>query len=133
MDGAGGNDQIDYSFDIFYNKNVYNFTGGITVTHSGDNAGTITSTIGTEVGTDTFTNVEIVRGTQFGDVFNGSAFDDVFRGVGGADTFIGGAGNDEIDYSTDVLATTQLLGITATFNGSGSGTVIDGFGATDTL
>jgi Ca2+-binding RTX toxin-like protein len=136
IDGGGGNDQIDYSFDVFYNRNSYNFTGGITVTHSGDNAGTVTSTVGAaggEAGTDTFNNVEIIRGTQFGDVFNGSAFADVFRGVGGADTFNGGAGNDEIDYSTDVLATTQLLGITATFTGADSGTVIDGFGATDTF
>ncbi|MGL5362556.1 MAG: beta strand repeat-containing protein, partial [Bosea sp. (in: a-proteobacteria)] len=116
---------------FFNSQNWFNAPAGvgITVNHTTDNAGTVVDNFGT---TDTFINIERIRGTNFVDAFNGSDFNDSFRGLGGADVFTGGLGFDEINYSSDA-SRGGLAGITATFSGVGSGTVVDGFGATDTF
>ena len=55
------------------------------------------------VGTDTFTGVRDVRGSQFGDTLVGSDGEgfESFRGMGGDDFIGGGAGDfDRVDYGT---------------------------------
>jgi Ca2+-binding RTX toxin-like protein len=127
IDGGAGFDQISYGINSFFNINTFGFGAvGITVNNTADNAGTVTDPTGA---IDTFINVERVRGTGFVDTFYGGAFDDSFRGLGGADVFNGGAGFDEADYRSDANFG-GTAGITANL---GAGTIIDGFGATDTV
>ena len=38
--------------------------------------------------TDTFTNIEAIRGTNFADTYNGGAFGDFFRAMGGNDSVL---------------------------------------------
>ena len=79
------------------------------------------------VGTDTFTGVRDVRGSQFGDTLvgsDGSGFEN-FRGQAGDDFIDGGAGDfDRADYrnSPDSVFVDLSAGIAQ-----------DGFGGTDTL
>ena len=79
------------------------------------------------VGTDTFTGVRDVRGSQFGDTLvggDGEGFES-FRGMGGDDFIDGGAGDfDRADYrnSPDSVFVDLSAGIAQ-----------DGFGGTDTL
>ena len=127
IDGKGGFDSLEYGVAAFFNLNAFGFPAvGITVNQSGDNAGTVTDPLG---GTDTFTNIERIRGTNYVDTFNGSAFDDSFRGYGGADVFNGGQGFDEVDYRGDA-SRGGLGGVNVNLAG---GTAIDGFGTTDAL
>lgn len=78
---------------------------------------------------ETFTQFEQFRGTQFADIFKGSGADEAFMGLGGRDTIDGGSGVDMVLYHRD-----------ARRGGTGNVTVnletgkaIDGFGKTDTL
>ena len=78
IDGKGGEDRIDYSGDP---GAVYvNMVTGLAQDGFG--------------GTDTFWNVERVRGSAMGDTLIGSAGNDLLEGYGGNDTLTGGAGND---------------------------------------
>jgi Ca2+-binding RTX toxin-like protein len=85
-------DELSYIFDSHYAGT----TNGIDVVFNSENGGTVTDYAG---GTDTFTGIESVRGTNNADSFTGADGRQVFRGFGGDDTFDGGAGDDdEIDY-----------------------------------
>ncbi len=128
IDGGGGFDSLEYASNAFYNLNAAGFPDnvGISVTHTGDNAGTVIDPLG---GTDTFTNVERIRGTNYNDTFGGSAFDDSFRGYGGNDTFNGGGGFDEVDYRGDA-SRGATSGVTVNL---ATNSATDGFGATDQL
>jgi len=48
-------------------------------------------------GTDTISNIERARGSQFNDVLTGDAGDNVLEGLNGSDRLIGGGGNDILD------------------------------------
>ena len=77
------------------------------------------------VGTDTFTGVREVRGSQFGDTLVGGDGSESFRGIGGDDFIDGGAGDrDRADYrnSPDSVFVDLSTGIAQ-----------DGFGGTDIL
>ncbi|MGE0055708.1 MAG: FG-GAP-like repeat-containing protein [Hyphomicrobium sp.] len=126
IDGSDGNDRIAYSYLAQFGSDAFDYTIGITVNQTGDNAGTILDPTGA---TDTFTNVEEISGTRFTDTFNGSAFDDYFIGGDGADTFNGGDGIDTVDFSTEVLGG-GLSGVTVNF---ATGTATGAYGETDTL
>ena len=127
IDGKSGFDTLEYGVNAFYNLNSFGFPAvGITVNHTGDNAGTVIDPLGA---TDTFTNIERIRGTNYADTYNGSAFDDSFRGYGGNDVFNGGDGFDEVDYRGDA-SRGGLNGVNVNLGGS---TATDGFGNTDTL
>jgi Ca2+-binding RTX toxin-like protein len=109
--GGAGNDFIDgrvgYDFVGYYaNFNPASITSGITVNLA---AGTVTGDA--SVGTDTLRSIEIVRGTQFDDIYNAAGFGlagalnvsdmgsfNQFEGMGGNDT-ITGNGNTRIDYN----------------------------------
>ncbi len=92
VDG-GGNGQGEYD-----NLEYMDAEAGITVDKTDRESGTVD---GSTVGHDTFTNIEIVVGSDFADTFNGSSQDDDFTGNGGADTFNGGDGNDTIVYQKE--------------------------------
>ena len=57
-------------------------------------------------GTDTFTGIENIIGSAFGDTLNGDGNDNKLDGLGGNDTITGGAGNDILNGGdgTDTLS-----------------------------
>ena len=95
--GLGGNDTLyggESEYDILqYNDDHYeeggdgavtvNFATGIAIDGFGD--------------TDTFFNMEQVRGTAKGDTFIGSANNERMLAMGGNDSLIGALGNDTLD------------------------------------
>lgn len=102
FEGLGGNDGItgNNNTRLLYT----NATAGVTVVFTGSGSGTAAGNA--SVGTDTFTLVNSINGSAFGDsitgdntnnVFDGGAGDDTISGGGGSDTITGGAGNDTID------------------------------------
>lgn len=90
---------------------------------------------------DTFTSIERVEGTTFGDSFTGSGADEVFVGYAGPDTIDGAGGKDRVSYSNDVnfggsLPVIVNLSTQALALGGivlAAGTARDSFGAIDTL
>ncbi|WP_203544714.1 FecR domain-containing protein [Desulfovibrio sp. JC022] len=81
IDGGNGYDTISY----------YAASGAVQVDIS---AGTATGADGS----DTFTAIEGVEGSEYGDVLTGDDFSNEFRGRAGDDTIDGGDGNDTVDY-----------------------------------
>jgi Ca2+-binding RTX toxin-like protein len=102
FEGLGGNDTI--TGNGYTRISYLNALAGVTVTMTSAGAGsahgTDTGDIA-EVGTDTFTGVSAVRGSEFADVIDGSANPaataESFEGRGGNDVLVGGAGNDSLD------------------------------------
>jgi Ca2+-binding RTX toxin-like protein len=96
FEGMGGNDTITGNGDT--RISYASATGGVTV-----NLATGTASGNASVGTDHFTGVTRVRGSNFddtitggvtNDVLEGMDGDDVIDGKGGFDILTGGAGND---------------------------------------
>uniref|UniRef100_UPI00262E3E15 VCBS domain-containing protein n=1 Tax=uncultured Sulfitobacter sp. TaxID=191468 RepID=UPI00262E3E15 len=92
--GGNGSDTSDYSeSNAFVNVSIATgFAGGGSGSHA----------IG-----DTFSSIENLNGSRFGDILNGDGIanilsglggDDVLRGRSGGDTLDGGAGSDTADY-----------------------------------
>jgi serralysin len=117
FDGGDGYDQLWYS-DTYYDRTG---TKGLVVDVA---AGTVKNCWG---GTDTFSNIEEIRGTRFNEVMRGSSGADSFHGLGGRDTFDGRGGFDTIRYEVEAEFGGKR-GIVADF---GKGTVIDSFGSVD--
>jgi len=90
FDGRGGNDTIDGAGGIDAVRFDSSSTTGVTV-----NLATNTASDG-QGGTDTITNVENVRGSNFSDSITGDGNANVLEGQGGNDLLIGGAGNDTL-------------------------------------
>ncbi|MEX0309763.1 MAG: Calx-beta domain-containing protein, partial [Tateyamaria sp.] len=103
-------------------------TNGITATFTGEFEGTVIDYAG---GTDTFSGIERIRGTNNEDTFIGAEGRQIFRGFGGDDDFDGGAGDsDLVDYRRDAADLGSLeVGIDVSL-AAGSGT--DTYGDTDT-
>lgn len=129
IDGGQGFDELKYNADRWW----ANTLGAVTVNFA---TGKATDGFGDE---DTFSNIEAVRGTHLGDTFIGS--DDQsyirYRGLAGDDTITGTAGTyDILDHRRDRNERdadenySGANGITADFT---NGTVIDGFGDTDSV
>src|SRR5262249_4645290 len=106
--------------------NPSSVTGGITVNLA---AGTVTGDA--SVGTDTLRSIELIRGTQFNDVYNATGFGsgstnagsggafNSFEGMQGDDT-VTGNGSTRIDYNfADASVTVDILA------GTGHSTVAD--------
>lgn len=79
--------------------------------------------------TETFTQFEQFRGTQFADIFKGSGVNEVFMGLGGSDKINGGGGSDTVLYHRDDRRG-GTGGVTVNLQ---TGKAIDGFGKIDTL
>jgi len=108
-------DQISYA----------DFTNGVGITL--DMAkGSVIDPLG---GTDTFTGIEFVRGTNFADAITGDDLDNQIAGLNGNDTLSGGGGVDLVRYDRD----TNYGGKAGVTVNLATGTATDGFGATDTL
>ncbi|HJV53156.1 MAG TPA: hypothetical protein VJ652_16935, partial [Noviherbaspirillum sp.] len=117
LSGGDGNDTADYSDE----------TADVTV-----NLGSGTGTDGNG-GTDTYSDIENIRGGSGNDRLTGNASDnaidggagnDTLAGGAGDDTLIGGSGNDLADYSSDTAGVViDLSGGTATGAGSGNDTL----------
>lgn len=116
--GEGGNDSdtLDLS----------GLSGPVTVTYSGDEAGTITD----GVNTITFTNIENLILTDFEDVV-----DATFDGVGvnivggdGNDSILGGSGDDSINTGAGNDTIDGAAGADTVFAGTDADTVIGGAG-----
>ena len=139
--GGAGNDFIDgrvgYDFVGYYaNFNPASITGGISVNLA---AGTVTGDA--SVGTDTLRSIELVRGTQFDDIYTAVGFGlagalnvsdmgtfNQFEGMGGNDTVFGN-GNTRIDYNFASAAVTVDFQL-----GTAHSTVADDAGiGTDTM
>ena len=89
FEGLGGNDVISGNGNT--RITFTNATGGVTVDLAGG-----TATGNSSVGTDTFTGVANVRGSNFTDTISGNAGNNVLDGQGGSDTIAGRGGNDTL-------------------------------------
>jgi Ca2+-binding RTX toxin-like protein len=91
-------------------------------------AGTLGGGNAAAIGSDTFTNVNAVTGSAFGDTLLGSDRTDVresFRGLGGNDLIDGKGGRDQADYRSSAAGSVNVNLVT--------GVAQDGFSGTDTL
>ena len=140
FEGRGGNDLItgNGSTRISY----LHATSGVTVTFDGNSwnpafnpnggaSGTATGDAST--GTDTFTGVNSVRGTNFDDIFHGSnnpaGTAENFEGLGGNDLIDGGGGFDRAVYNF----AHDGVGITRQSGGGNGDRPAGGISGTDTL
>ena len=131
VDGGelGGNDHLAYYFisdGQGGGSDGFNFTSGITVNMTGEDAGTVTSTDGVNT---TFINMEVIAGTRFADTFNGGTGADDFKGGEGNDIFKGGGGIDHVAYNQDYVGG----GLTGATVNLATNTGTDPFGDTDTF
>lgn len=101
LNGGAGFDTIDLSASTF----------GVTVDLS---SGTLT---GNGIGTDTFSGIERLIGTNQNDTFTGTAANEAFRGGQGADIINAGAGFDSAEY----------VGMRKGFTTVNSSTVVGGY------
>lgn len=138
FDPHGGDDFIDggdgYDSLMYQLSEGYGGTRGISAVFSSveEGAGTVEDPFGD---TDTFKNIEMVRGTSFDDVFMGGAGHQQFRGFEGNDTYDGGDGVDLVNYRNDA-AYGGSGGISVDLSDldlDGYASATDGFGDTDRL
>ncbi|MCK1698913.1 VCBS domain-containing protein [Bradyrhizobium sp. 144] len=131
--GAGGNDTIIGNGAT--RLNYTNAAGAVTV----DLQGTTVSAnpllvAGTArafgEGTDTFTGVNAVQGSSFGDTLLGSNFNNTFTGLGGDDFIDGRGGFDVASYNSLTTATT---GVTVNLAAGTATGISDGSIGHDTL
>ena len=142
FEGSTGNDTIHGGLDgqnddpnqNHWNEINYYERGisGIEVTFgSTSRAGTVLK-LG-DAGTDTFTSIDVVRGTAHADKFVGGSGVQRFIGYAGADLFDGTSGLDEIDYRADARAVGRTSGLTIDLGAGLEATVTDATGHQDTL
>ena len=93
LDGGGGFDWADY----------FNSTAGLTV-----DLGNSLNNTGEAIG-DTYTSIELLRGSAFSDTLVGDGLNNALRGGGGGDTLNGGAGFDFADYRDSSVGLTANL------------------------
>ena len=108
LDGGAGIDTLDYA----------DATSAVVV-----NLATSAMSGGVDVGTDTFTGFENVRGGSGNDVLTGDAGSNLLAGGAGDDTLFGGPGNDHLDGGTgqDVYLYSGALPA----GGIGADTIVD--------
>ena len=121
INGGAGWDSLHYHLDSGYYGGAIS---AIVVNFTGDGQGTV---IDTQGDTDTFTGIEVIRGTNLNDTFIGNAGYQQFRGYDGADYFDGGADYDALNYR-DSANYGGTQGINADLT---AGTIIDPWGKTD--
>jgi len=127
IQGMGGADSIDggAGFDTLrYDGSI----APVVVTFSDAVAGSGIATDGgfngTAMATDSFSNMEAVRGSDYNDTLVGGIGDQTFEGMAGNDSMNGGAGVDTASYSSSLAAVTVSLA---------SGMAFDNWGGTDSL
>ena len=143
LDGQAGNDSLDggVGADTLVGGSgndtyVVDNSGDVVTENPGGGIDTVLTTLGfyqllnnvenlTFTGAGGFTG----NGNALNNIITGGSFGDALRGLAGNDTLIGGLGNDEARYEQDA-ANGGTAGVTVNLS---TGTVIDGFGNTDTL
>lgn len=91
IDGKGGWDLVDYSYDA-------NYDGGGRAIKVDLSKGTVRDGFGDK---DTIKGIEAFRGTAGNDVFKGGNKNDEFDGIAGKDKFDGGKGFDFLSFSSN--------------------------------
>ncbi len=126
--GSAEFDTISFDDDGF--DSFGQITSGVTVTFTGIGAGTAIDGWGF---TDTFSDIEDIQGTIFGDDFVGSAGDERFRPDAGGDDISGGDGWDTLDYRNSEFSNfgPAVGGLSVTFSAVGAGELIDPWGFLD--
>ena len=100
--GQEGGDQLDGRDGIDYASYAAADTGIIVdMTTPTTNTG--------EANGDTFTSIEGISGTSFGDILVGDGGDNFLKGNGGADNLIGNLGTDLADYTSSSIGLTVSL------------------------
>ena len=130
--GAGGNDTIIGNGNTRLNYQIAAASVSVDLETSAPgttNAVTVAgSATGATEGTDTFTGVNAVQGSMFGDTLLGSSFNNAFTGLGGDDYIDGRGGFDTASYNS---LSTVTSGVTVNMT---AGTAIgDTSIGTDTL
>ena len=117
--GQSGSDIIDGGFGSFDQVDYRNSTAGVDIN--------LLTGVGQDGfgDTDTITNVERIRGSEFADTLIGDSGDNRIRGEAGADVIDGGFGVDEANYDSNAAG-----GVTVNLS---TGVATDQSGATDTL
>jgi len=136
IEGGGGDDTI--TGHGFLRVGYRYADAGVTVTIDDSGAGTATSatTVDAGIGTDTFTGVNGVRGSNFDDTITGGAGSETIRGQAGDDVLDGGGGFDRLDYlnsATGVVVNFSATTETLSGLNVGAGQASDGFGGIDTF
>ena len=125
--GGDGADTLDGGADVdLFDTVDYSRESGAGAVSVDLGAGSAIDSFGK---TDTLTGLEWVIGTGGADTLTGGAEDgfEEFIGLGGNDIIDGATGFDQVSYQFDPL------GITVVALANGAGSVVDGFGDTDTL
>jgi VCBS repeat-containing protein len=113
--GAGGHDQVAFDSEDGGEGAVIDLSTGLG-TDTWGNA-------------ETFTGIEVLRGSQYDDEFTGDDSDNVFLGLAGNDIIDGGLGEDMVRYDRDV----NWNGLGGATVDLAAGTAEDGFGDMDML
>jgi hypothetical protein len=132
FEGMGGNDTITGNNNT---RMVFtNATAGVTVTSTGQFAGTVDGD--GSVGHDTYTGVNSITGSAFGDTITTGTGSDTIIGGSGDDTINGGASTDmavftglrsdyTINFSTPAVGQTQVIDTVANRDGTDALTSIE--------
>ena len=101
IDGGGGFDLLSYylsepsfRFSSIFGPTKFQKSFAI----NGVNASLVTGTARIGTATDSFTNIEAIRGSQYNDRLIGNSADNEFTGFAGNDFIDGGAGVDTLDF-----------------------------------
>ena len=114
IDGGEGSDLLDFS----------DATGGIDITLTQSASSTSTGEI-PGLGTDTYSNMEGVIGSDYDDTITGSDHDDRLFGGEGNDELFGGSGDDTLDGGAGDDTMTGGLGADVFKAGEGQDTITD--------
>ena len=139
FEGVGGDDTIIGNGNTRISYIRANAGVTVTITDAAGH-GTAHGTAANDVagvGTDTFSGVNAVRGTNYGDLLMGSNFNgntyESFDGRGGDDTIDGGAGIDRARYDTDTYTGLGISVVLATGTVTGRDAAATAVSGTDHL
>ena len=114
-------------FDSIYFSN-FTSTQGVTVTFTGSGAGTY-DYVGT-IGAGTFSEIEVISGTEYADTINAAASSasELLSGAGGNDSITGGSGNDALYGGTGNDTILGNAGADTVDGGTGNDSLSGGLG-----
>ena len=95
IDGGADRDTLSYA----------KLAGGVAITLNGATSGTATGA----TGSDSFTDIEVLIGSQGDDTYTGSDLDDTYIYVAGLDTIDGGIGSDTVSFGLSTTAVSIYL------------------------
>jgi VCBS repeat-containing protein len=93
--GRAGNDVLDGEAGVDL-LSLADSSGAVNFTLVQSASPTVVNLAGVGLGTDSYSNIEGVIGSNFSDVLTGSGLDDVLQGGRGRDTLAGAAGSDTL-------------------------------------